>query len=73
MSTSFDFLKVFLGSALGHALCTYLAVTGGKMLAEKFSERTLTLIGGILFIIYGIITVIAIMWIFVILLENQTI
>ncbi|KAL4428861.1 hypothetical protein ABPG74_001348 [Tetrahymena malaccensis] len=57
MSASFNFLQVFIGCALGHAACSYLAITGGKMLAEKFSERTLTLAGGILFIIYGIITV----------------
>lgn len=59
MSASFSFLKVFLGSALGHAVCTYLAVTGGRMLAEKISERTLTLAGGILFVIYGIATLIS--------------
>ncbi|KAL4467511.1 hypothetical protein ABPG72_004579 [Tetrahymena utriculariae] len=57
MSASFNFIQVFIGCALGHAACSYLAITGGKMLAEKFSERTLTLAGGILFIIYGIITV----------------
>lgn len=56
MSASFDFMKVFIGSALGHLMCTFLAITGGKMLAEKFSERTLTLAGGILFVIYGFVT-----------------
>ncbi|EAR81770.1 transmembrane protein (macronuclear) [Tetrahymena thermophila SB210] len=56
MSTSFNLMQVFVGCILGHTLCSYLAITGGKMLAEKFSERILTLIGGILFIIYGFLT-----------------
>lgn len=60
MSASFNFVKVFIGSILGHAVCTTLAITGGKILAEKFSERTLTLCGGILFIVYGFATILSI-------------
>lgn len=57
MSASLDFLKVFIGSALGHAICSLLAVTGGKLLADKISERTLTFLGGILFLTYGSVTI----------------
>ncbi|KAL4481529.1 hypothetical protein ABPG74_007618 [Tetrahymena malaccensis] len=56
MSASFNLMQVFIGCILGHTLCSYLAITGGKMLAEKFSERLLTFIGGLLFITYGFLT-----------------
>lgn len=45
---------VFVGSFLGHVICTSLAVAGGKLLAEKISERTVNIAGGILFLIFGI-------------------
>jgi len=45
---------VFIGSFLGHVLCTCLAVIGGKFLANKISERTVNICGGILFLIFGI-------------------
>jgi len=45
---------VFVGGFLGHALCTSLAVIGGKYLAEKISERTVNICGGILFLMFGI-------------------
>jgi len=49
-------LGVLLGGMSGHAVCTGLAVIGGRLLANYVSERTLTLIGGLLFLgfaIYG--------------------
>lgn len=33
-------LGVTLGGCTGHALCTGLAVIGGKLLASRISERT---------------------------------
>jgi putative Ca2+/H+ antiporter (TMEM165/GDT1 family) len=45
---------VFIGGFLGHMLCTTLAVIGGKYLAEKISERTVNICGGILFLLFGI-------------------
>jgi putative Ca2+/H+ antiporter (TMEM165/GDT1 family) len=45
---------VFVGGFLGHVLCTSLAVIGGKYLAEKISERTVNICGGILFLLFGI-------------------
>jgi len=45
---------VFVGSFLGHVLCTSLAVVGGKFLANKISERTVNICGGILFLLFGI-------------------
>lgn len=45
---------VFIGAFLGHCICTSLAVAGGKYLANKISERSVNIAGGILFLIFGI-------------------
>ena len=43
-STSFALLQnpigVTLGGTLGHAICTTLAVIGGKMVAQRISVKT---------------------------------
>ena len=44
---------VTLGGTLGHALCTGLAVVGGRMLAAKISEKTVATIGGITFLAFA--------------------
>jgi len=44
---------VFVGAFLGHVLCTCLAVVGGKYLANKISERTVNICGGLLFLLFG--------------------
>lgn len=45
---------VVLGALLGQTLCTIAAVLGGKSLASRISERMVTLCGGILFVVFGI-------------------
>lgn len=35
-----DVTGVVLGGVLGHALCTGLAVLGGRIVAQKISART---------------------------------
>merc|ERR1719273_1101062 len=45
---------VCIGGCLGHGFCTALAVMGGKFLASRISEKHVTLIGGSLFLIFGI-------------------
>ncbi|AFY33414.1 TMEM165/GDT1 family protein [Calothrix sp. PCC 7507] len=47
-------IGVTVGAILGHAICAAIAVIGGKMIAGRISERQLTLIGGCLFLIFGI-------------------
>ncbi|XP_019168481.1 PREDICTED: GDT1-like protein 5 [Ipomoea nil] len=47
-------LGVVLGGILGQALCTIAAVLGGKSLASQISERAIALAGGVLFIVFGI-------------------
>jgi len=47
---------VVVGASLGHAICTAIAVVGGKMLASRISEKNVTLIGGFLFLVFAIET-----------------
>jgi putative Ca2+/H+ antiporter (TMEM165/GDT1 family) len=47
-------LGVILGGCIGHAICTGLAVQGGRMLASSISERTVGYVGGSLFIVFAV-------------------
>jgi putative Ca2+/H+ antiporter (TMEM165/GDT1 family) len=49
-----DPIGVTIGGFLGHSICTALAVFGGKMLAARISEKTVALVGGVLFLIFGV-------------------
>ncbi|MBE9242928.1 TMEM165/GDT1 family protein [Synechocystis salina] len=49
---------VLLGAIMGHAICAAIAVACGKLIAGHISERLLTTLGGVLFIVFGIITAI---------------
>ncbi|XP_078494751.1 putative divalent cation/proton antiporter TMEM165 [Ciona intestinalis] len=50
LAASEDALGVLVGAVIGHALCTGMAVIGGRMIAQKISVRTVTIIGGVFFI-----------------------
>lgn len=45
---------VTLGGTLGHAFCTALAVIGGKIVAQRISVRTVTIIGGLVFLLFAV-------------------
>lgn len=47
-------VAVTLGGVFGHGLCTGLAVVGGKLIASRISVRTVTLIGGVVFLLFAI-------------------
>jgi Ca2+/H+ antiporter, TMEM165/GDT1 family len=51
-------IGVTIGAILGHAICAAIAVIGGKMIAGRISERQLTLVGGCLFLIFGVVAAI---------------
>lgn len=46
-------LGVSVGGTIGHGLCTGLAVLGGRLVAQKISVRTVTLIGGLVFLMFA--------------------
>lgn len=48
-----DVFGVISGGVLGHAVCTGLAVIGGRMIAQRISIRTVTIIGGIVFLVFA--------------------
>jgi len=54
LSLSHPSSPVTLGGIIGHALCTGLAVVGGRMLATKISERTVAYSGGVLFLFFAL-------------------
>ncbi|KAK8736979.1 hypothetical protein OTU49_004750 [Cherax quadricarinatus] len=54
MAAREDVYGVITGGLLGHFLCTGLAVVGGRMIASKISVRTVTIIGGIIFLIFAV-------------------
>merc|ERR1711997_291386 len=45
---------VVIAGILGHAFCTGLAVLGGRLIAQRISVRTVTLIGGVVFLLFAV-------------------
>ncbi|TMW60300.1 hypothetical protein Poli38472_000342 [Pythium oligandrum] len=54
LSATKDAFGVTLGAVLGHSMCTGIAVVGGKFLASRISERTVALVGGVLFLLFAL-------------------
>jgi len=49
---------VVIGAILGHAICALIAVWGGSLIAGKISERKITAIGGVLFLVFAVVALI---------------
>jgi len=47
---------VVLGGILGHAICSAIAVFSGKAIASHLSEKVITFVGGVLFLIFAGVT-----------------
>ncbi|CAO1413507.1 unnamed protein product [Diamesa serratosioi] len=45
---------VILGGVIGHSICTGIGVIGGRFIAQKISVKTVTLIGGVVFLLFAI-------------------
>lgn len=45
---------VIVGGILGHSICTGAAVLGGKHLASHIDERMVAVLGGVLFLVFGV-------------------
>ncbi|KAK9838145.1 hypothetical protein WJX81_003790 [Elliptochloris bilobata] len=54
LAASTDVYGVTLGGVLGHAICTGAAVLGGRQMAAHINERTVSMLGGLLFIAFGL-------------------
>eukprot|EP00698_Gefionella_okellyi_P025563 TRINITY_DN9411_c0_g1_i1.p1 TRINITY_DN9411_c0_g1~~TRINITY_DN9411_c0_g1_i1.p1 ORF type:complete len:226 (-),score=48.82 TRINITY_DN9411_c0_g1_i1:115-792(-) len=54
LSAVHDTFGVMAGGFIGHALCTTGAVIGGRLVARYVTERTVTLAGGVLFVLFGL-------------------
>ncbi|KAG8470368.1 hypothetical protein KFE25_008789 [Diacronema lutheri] len=54
LAASKDSFGTTVGSIAGHAICTGLAVVGGRILASSISERTVHLVGGVVFLGFAI-------------------
>ncbi len=50
-------IGVTIGGILGHTICSLIAVWGGKIIAGRISEKTITIVGGLLFILFAALTI----------------
>lgn len=55
MAAGQDYWYVTIGAVSGHAICTGIAVIGGRMLASRISVRNVTLGGAAAFLVFGIL------------------
>ncbi|KAJ9650096.1 GCR1-dependent translation factor 1 [Neophaeococcomyces mojaviensis] len=55
MAAGSDYWWVTAGALGGHAICTGVAVIGGKAIAGKVSLRTVTMGGAIAFLVFGVV------------------
>ncbi len=55
-----DRVGVTIGAILGHTICAAIAVVAGRSIAGKISERVVTLLGGGLFAIFGVLALVRI-------------
>ncbi len=53
LATTHTPMAVTLGAILGHGICAGIAVLSGRWIAAYLSERLLTALGGLLFLIFG--------------------
>jgi Ca2+/H+ antiporter, TMEM165/GDT1 family len=56
LGASKNLIGVTIGAIAGHAICCAIAVFGGRLIASRISERTVTIIGGLLFFMFAIVT-----------------
>jgi putative Ca2+/H+ antiporter (TMEM165/GDT1 family) len=54
LAAAYNPIFVTVGAIVGHGICTAIAVIGGRLIAGKISERVITAVGGVLFLIFGV-------------------
>lgn len=55
LAASHQPVGVAVGAILGHGICTAIAVIGGRLIAGRISEKWVTALGGVLFLIFGVV------------------
>ncbi|CAL4062916.1 unnamed protein product, partial [Meganyctiphanes norvegica] len=55
MGSTEDVGGIIVGGGIGHILCTGVAVLGGQLIATKISVRTVTFVGGIVFLLFAVV------------------
>jgi putative Ca2+/H+ antiporter (TMEM165/GDT1 family) len=53
LAASNNAVGVTIGAISGHAICSLIAVVGGRLIAGRISERMITEIGGVLFLVFA--------------------
>eukprot|EP00993_Chasmostoma_nieuportense_P003564 NODE_4273_length_814_cov_130.400291_g4115_i0.p1 GENE.NODE_4273_length_814_cov_130.400291_g4115_i0~~NODE_4273_length_814_cov_130.400291_g4115_i0.p1 ORF type:complete len:232 (-),score=29.98 NODE_4273_length_814_cov_130.400291_g4115_i0:68-763(-) len=56
MAASKNPYAVTLGGVFGHCLCTGLAVFCGRLLSQYITSRTVSYLGGVLFLVFAVVT-----------------
>ncbi|TPX51600.1 hypothetical protein SeMB42_g00077 [Synchytrium endobioticum] len=56
LASAENFWWVTIGTLVGHSICSAMAVIGGRMLATRISVKTVTLLGGVLFLVFGFVS-----------------
>ena len=54
LATTYPVVLVIIGGIAGHMLAMVISIVCGRLVAEKISEATITICGGILFIIFSL-------------------
>ncbi|XP_022184986.2 transmembrane protein 165 [Nilaparvata lugens] len=54
LASTEDAFGVFSGGIVGHIFCTGAAVIGGSLVADKIPVKTMTSIGGVIFLIFAV-------------------
>ncbi|RZF45237.1 hypothetical protein LSTR_LSTR010381 [Laodelphax striatellus] len=54
LASTEDAFGVFSGGIVGHVFCTGAAVIGGSLVADKIPVKTMTSIGGVIFLIFAV-------------------
>jgi putative Ca2+/H+ antiporter (TMEM165/GDT1 family) len=49
---------IAIGATLGHSICALIAVLCSRLVATRVSEKSLTLLGGTLFVVFGVLALI---------------
>lgn len=56
LAASYNPFGVTIGAILGHGICAAIAVICGRLISQRISERIMTAVGGLLFLIFAVVS-----------------